>query len=336
MNKWKRIPVVLALAALPLAAGAAGTPAPAATTAEPSMADLEQQLEDARARLNEDARRVAQLSMQVNGGAMRNMELMRDRMAKMADRGFLGVDLGGDAEDGVYVDGVTPGGGADKAGLRQGDVILSINGTVFKPSADVSASEKLGEFMRGTKRGDSLKVSYSRDGKVATVTATAGGLSDLNSFYALPLVPPLPPVPPMPAAEPRPVVPPFNLFFGMRSHWDDMQLVTMTSGLGQYFGTDKGLLVLHASKHSPLQLQDGDVIQQIGGRDPGNPPHAMRILGSYGAGEVVKLDIMRKGKPMSINVTLPKDDGGDSSQTFNSRIPNPGVPGDADDGADGS
>ena len=339
MNKWKTIPAVLALAALPLAAGAAGTPAPAAATAAPSMADLERQLEDARARLNDDARRVAQLSMQVNGGAMRNMDLMRERMEKMSRRGFLGVDLLDDdgKSPGAVLAGVTPGGPADKAGLRAGDVITSLNGTAIKAAGDDTAADALVQYMHeNVKPGDNLKVGYSRDGKSATATVVPGSLRDFG--FTVPPMPPMPPDPPVPAMPAIPAMPAFNFMFGNGRAWGDVQLVAMTAGLGQYFGTDRGLLVLHASKHSPLKLQDGDVIQQIGGRDPGTPPHAMRILGSYGPGESVKLDIMRKGKPVSISVTLPKADDGDSSQTFNIRIPDPLVRGYGvadDNGADG-
>lgn len=339
MNKWIYIPALLALAALPLAAGAASTPAPAAATV-PSQADLEKQLEDARARLNEDARRVAALSMQVNGGMMRNMALMRERMEKMSHRGFLGVDLDDDdaKSGGAVLAGVTPGGPADKAGLRAGDVITSINGTAIKAASDDSAADKLVEYLRdNAKPGDSLKVGYSRDGKDATTTVVPGSLRDFGIMIPpMPPVPPVPPVPAMPAMPPMPPMPAFNFIFGNNRVWGDMQLVALNPGLGQYFGTDKGLLVLHAAKSSPLQLQDGDVIQQIGGRDPVNPPHAMRILSSYGAGESVKLDIMRKGKPLTLNVTMPKDRDSDSSQTFNVRIRNPVVVGGDDDDDDGA
>ena len=64
---------------------------------------------------------------------------------------------------------------------------------------------------------------------------------------------------------------------------------------------------LHAPADSALKLQDGDVILKIGTRDPGSPPHAMRILGSYEPGETVPLTILRKGKQLKLNVKLPHD-----------------------------
>jgi C-terminal processing protease CtpA/Prc len=331
MNSLKFTVMMLGgLAALPPAfadssappAPSKGTPAPSGTVQDQQQ--MEQQLEQARQQLQQDARRVAELSMQLNGDAMTRMAAARERMEKLKQRGFLGIDLDDDddaRDTGVTVSGVTPGGPAEKAGLREGDSITGINGTSFKTSGDDSASDKLVEFMRGTKPGDSLKVAYSRDGKSATATVTAGSLSDMGRFsFSMSPMPPMPVAPAIPATPAMPPMGPwrgFNMFFGPGSHWGEMQLVAMTPGLGQYFGTDKGLLVLHMPKGSVLQLQEGDVIVQVGGRDPGTAPHAMRILSSYGPGESVKLDIMRKGKPLSLSVTMPKSDDEDSSSAFN-------------------
>lgn len=342
MKNWK-ILLLAAACAVPLAASAAGLPAPKAAptpeaipagdarpgtpTPTPSakpgavpgvspnkdQAELEKQLEQARRQMDEAARHVAELSMQLNSSYMGRMDEMRARLANMQRRGFLGIDLGEDEDDGATISGITPGGPADKAGLREGDTIVSINGNAFKASGGDSASDKLVAFMRTTKPGDSLKVAYNRDGKSATTTVTAGSLRDFDAFFIAPPIPPVAPVPPVP---PVPPLGGLNMFFSTGGRWGEMQLVNVTPGLGQYFGTDKGLLVLHVPKDSALQLQEGDVIVQLGGRNPGSPPHAMRILGSYGPGENVKIDIMRKGKAQTLNVTLPKDKDEDS-MSFN-------------------
>ncbi|HEY1991290.1 MAG TPA: PDZ domain-containing protein, partial [Gammaproteobacteria bacterium] len=326
MKILKTLLIVMGMATAPLtqaasSASPASTPAPAASTA-PDQEQLERQLEDARKQLQEAAHKVAELSMQLNGSAMRNLDLMQGRMEKLSKRGFLGIDVdSGEDGSGVQVSGVTPGGPAEKAGLREGDVITGINGTAFKPSGDDSAGDKLVEFMRNTKPGDSLKIAYTRDGKAATATAKAGSVHDIGDgfFFGMGPMPPLPPAAPRAPEPPMAPMAPmepwrgFNMYFSNGGRWGDVQLVTLTPGLGQYFGTDKGLLVLRVPKDSALQLQEGDVIMQVGGRDPGSPPHAMRILSSYGPGESIKIDIMRKGKPQTLNVTLPKTRGDDDS-----------------------
>ena len=70
----------------------------------------------------------------------------------------------------------------------------------------------------------------------------------------------------------------------------------MTPKLGQYFGTDKGLLVVRAPATPGMRLDEGDVILSIDGRTPENPRHAFRILGSYEPDEKVKVDVLRQRK----------------------------------------
>ncbi len=86
-----------------------------------------------------------------------------------------------------------------------------------------------------------------------------------------------------------------------------LELVELNEGLGRYFGTDQGLLVIKAPKSEAFELQDGDVIQSIDGRVPKDVRHAMRILGSYQAGETLKLGIMRDKKKRTLDVEIPAE-----------------------------
>lgn len=87
------------------------------------------------------------------------------------------------------------------------------------------------------------------------------------------------------------------------------ELVPLTPKLGQYFGIDKGLLVVRAPADARLKLEDGDVIVDIDGRVPSSPAHALRILGSYQAGEQLKLNVLRMKKRLSFDITIPEDTG---------------------------
>ena len=255
-------------------------------------------------------------------------DIVSMRLPGMLHRPVLGIDVDTRAPgNGLTVYGVTPDGPADKAGLHTGDVLVAINGTALKLDGDKTSGDALHAIMDKVQVGDKVKVDYTRDGKTASTTVTA--VSPRDFFFSFP-TPPMPPMPPMPAM-PRIMGNGFNMFFS-GDRWGEMQLVPMNPGLSAYFGTDKGLLVLQAPKKSALQLQDGDVITGIGGRDPGSPSHAMRILGSYGPGESVKLDIMRKGKPVTLNVTLPKDQDDSSSSAFNFsfKVPDSGDDDDTD------
>ena len=91
------------------------------------------------------------------------------------------------------------------------------------------------------------------------------------------------------------------------SAWGELELVELNEGLGRYFGTDKGLLVVNAPESDAFELQDGDVIQSIDGREPKDARHAMRILSSYQAGEGLKLGIMRDKKKRTLDIEVPAD-----------------------------
>ncbi len=95
------------------------------------------------------------------------------------------------------------------------------------------------------------------------------------------------------------------------------ELVPLTPKLGQYFGAEKGLLVVRAPADSRLKLEDGDVIVDIDGRTPTSPTHAFRILGSYQAGEQLKLGVLRMKKRMTFDVTIPDDPAATAAAPFN-------------------
>ncbi len=68
--------------------------------------------------------------------------------------------------DGLFVQGVTPGGPSARAGLRQGDVITTIDG---QPA---TSNIQLQELTLTKKPGDTVSFGYSRSGQTATTTVT--------------------------------------------------------------------------------------------------------------------------------------------------------------------
>ncbi|GGK57887.1 protease [Planomonospora parontospora subsp. parontospora] len=74
---------------------------------------------------------------------------------------------------GVGVMRVTEGGGAERAGIEPGDVIVSVNGT------ETPTTQALSEVLATLKPGDEAKVGLLRpDGSTPTVTVTLGELSE--------------------------------------------------------------------------------------------------------------------------------------------------------------
>jgi serine protease DegQ len=76
--------------------------------------------------------------------------------------------FGIDAESGVVVESVEPGGPADKAGLRPGDVIVAVEGKALENP------EQLLGAIRARRPGDSLPLRVLRGGQERDVTVTLG------------------------------------------------------------------------------------------------------------------------------------------------------------------
>ncbi|MCL5942202.1 MAG: PDZ domain-containing protein, partial [Actinobacteria bacterium] len=69
---------------------------------------------------------------------------------------------------GVLVAATDPGTPAARAGLKQGDIIFKINDT------DISSDVDLFKFLRRKKPGDTVSVTFDRNGKTQTVQVTLG------------------------------------------------------------------------------------------------------------------------------------------------------------------
>jgi PDZ domain-containing protein len=217
---------------------------------------------------------------------------------------------------GARVDAVTPGGPAEKAGLKAGDIITRFNGKPLArgSSEDVDEDEsapghRLVELAHDLDPGDTVKIEYRRgtETKSATLVADEGRAFAFDGMG------------PMMRGEMEMPKMPFMLgdgdehmnmgmgAFCMGDAWCELDLVTVNSDLGDYFGTKEGVLVVKAPADSGLPLKGGDVILSIGGRKPTSPSHAMRILRSYDAGETVSIEIMRHQKRSTISWTVPDE-----------------------------
>lgn len=286
----------LAIAATVTAASV--TAAEAEKKAAEPQAELERKLDDARRRLDMAAREVAELSMSMSEHVV---PAIRYFSGFGRPRAMLGINLGPRGEElpeGVAVLSVSPGGAAESAGLKAGDVLLAIGEKPLKRDRDLSPRDVLMKEMGEVKPGEKVQLRYRRDNKVATATATAQG--PVHGF-AMPTV-----VHGKVASAPAfPLAP--LVAMRVAGVFGSAELVPLTPKLGQYFGTEKGLLVVRAPADSRLKLEDGDVILDIDGRIPSSPTHAFRILGSYQAGETLTLNVMRQRKKLSFDITIPDE-----------------------------
>lgn len=100
-------------------------------------------------------------------------------------RGYIGVsfaeldaerskELGVNQINGLYVSEVVPGGGAEAAGLKKGDIITKVNGTYIASSSDLQ--ERVGRL----RPGDKIQLAFIRDNKERNVNVTLKGEDSMN------------------------------------------------------------------------------------------------------------------------------------------------------------
>ena len=274
-------------------------------------AELDRRLAEAEKQMAEAAQQIAEIT------SGRLPELVQlERRLEMASKPRLGVAIDGQPQDGpvegVSVMGVTPGSAASEAGLRAGDIITAVNDESLSAESSEEANRRLLDFMEGVEEGDVLKVEYLRNGKVGSVEVEPR-IVERNVFvwkgdggphFKMPHAPKAPGAPDIGRN--------FNMEFfrWTGSGFGELELVKLSKGLGRYFGTDRGLLVISAPESDAFEIQDGDVIQSIDGREPKDARHAMRILSSYQGGEKLKLDIMRDKKKKTLEIEIPADTHG--------------------------
>jgi len=274
--------------------------------AEVHEAEYSERLRDAEERMEKAARQIAELTRE------RLPQMMKiERRFEFSNKPMIGITIDGSEEpnptEGVLVEGVTPGSAADAAGLHAKDIISAVNGESMSAASSQEANKLLFELMSGVEEGDVLTINYLRNGNVATVDLSPQ-VTESQAFAWMSDAPNV-------HVERIPGVPnairEFNFAGGFP--WEgnglgSMELVELNDGLGKYFGTDTGLLVVSAPQSESFELEDGDVIQSIDGRVPKNVRQALKILGTYEAGDSVELGIMRDKKKRKLEIEIPEAD----------------------------
>ncbi|MEY5004886.1 MAG: hypothetical protein RLZZ594_916, partial [Actinomycetota bacterium] len=75
---------------------------------------------------------------------------------------------------GAEVKELTPGGAAEKGGLKVGDVVTKFNGAVVTSASELTAA------VRQEPAGAKATVEFLRDGKVQSIQVTLGNSADLK------------------------------------------------------------------------------------------------------------------------------------------------------------
>lgn len=225
-------------------------------------------------------------------------ELAKEKGGKHA---FIGILLDDEADHrdngaGVRVIGVTPGGPAEKAGIETGDVVVSISGKSLAADEKHSSASKLFKQLGGFKPGDKLAIGLLREGREITVELIAANRAE-HHLKIKALTKEL--------DHGMPHIEKEVLLHKRADSLERMELFKLNRELGEYFSSEKGMLVLWVPEHGELGLKSGDVILTIGGRSPRSTSQTWRIFDSYDAGDEIPFTIMRKHQKLDLSFIKP-------------------------------
>ncbi len=208
--------------------------------------------------------------------------------------GYLGVgvvEVEKPDSHGVQIKRVDEDSPADKAGLKEGDVVVEYNGQ------RVEGIDQFIRLVRETPAGRTVKMQVLRDGGTQSLTATLGTRKTMWSQDG-PNFPdvPMPPIPPLELPE-------FRLFTH-QSASIGIDVQSITGQLADYFGVKSGVLVVNVVRDSPAQkagLKAGDVITHVNG-DAVATPHDITAHLHNQAAKPLPFAITRNHRELSLDV----------------------------------
>ncbi len=221
-------------------------------------------------------------------------------------------------EKGVEVTMVDQDAPAGKAGLKEHDVIVSVNGT------NVESVEQLRRMIHEIPAGRIISIGLSRNGQPITVKAqlTARNRTMVAAWpqsgefkFNMPVMPVIPQIPDID-------LPAFVVAVHSFPR-SGLMVETLTPQLADFFGvkSGEGILVRSVEKGSRAEkagFRAGDVIVKVNGEkinDSGDFTHAVNFQ-KEGTANVT---VVREKKPMNLTLTLPEHgpSGGIMHETAN-------------------
>ncbi|MEA3041395.1 MAG: serine protease Do [Sphingomonadales bacterium] len=231
-------------------------------------------------------------------------------------RGYMGVSLqpltdpgvaqalGIERNRGELVNSVTPGGPAARAGIQQGDVIISVN------NQPVTMEQTLSYLVSNTQIGARVPVEIVRNGQRRSVTVTLAERPSDEELARLNGGPEGAPATPSPGGGKEETQSP-----SQRSTREGLGLTvqTLTADVARQLGLEagaRGVVVASVDPNSDAavkNLQPGDIIVSIDNRATATPEEAaaaVQAARTAGRGTVLLLVRRGAGRPVFIGVEL--------------------------------
>ena len=320
------------------------------------LAKMHEELRRVRQQLSETSREIARVNRDLS--RQRSRAHSANYVYASSDQPVIGLILGDENSVGVEILGVSPDGPSERAGIKQGDVIIAVDGRVLSAVDDASgAKDGLRIVMQDIEANEPVIVSVARGDETLDLNVVPEVREPLT-WHSVTRFSSAPVEPGNVVRVERIVVPEIDtellteqletirlqferskiemtsrideisdtdlefeihdfsdtgdwalqdasIWFGMPLT-RGLRLAKVDASLGEYFNTDRGVLVLKAKENNRLQLQSGDVILQVDDSNVNSPAEFMRALRDFESGEELTVNIKRKRKNKSINVTMPE------------------------------
>jgi len=185
------------------------------------------------------------------------------------------LDVYGGVKKGVFVDDVTKGGPAEKAGIKQADVIVAING---KP---IGKGQDLIDLVADSEVGSTLKVAIMREKKPMTLNVVVA--DRVKTFSDNPVVSRNPGLEKTPEGVPK---------FGI-----SIQALSVSEKQNSgYSGTGSVVIesVEPGSFADGIGLAKGDILLEVNRQAVNSPADVTRIQTTLKAGEYVAFHVARQ------------------------------------------
>ena len=211
------------------------------------------------------------------------------------------------AERGVVLGKIVPDSPAAKAGLKENDVVMEINGQ------RVEGAAQFRRMIHEIPAGRSIQLSVWRDGRMQTISATLGKSQERR--HAMKMVAPtpgtfafrMPEIPEIPSMEWN-----GNMLFGGGQPRLGIDAEDLSGQLGTFFGAPdgEGILVRDVNSGSPAEkagVKAGDVITSLNGERIRTVGELREKLSAKREDKdrTVKLGILRNKSAVSLSVELP-------------------------------
>ena len=212
--------------------------------------------------------------------------------------------------DGAIIDEVVKDSPADKAGLKEDDIIIAFNDDKVRDSKDLT------DLIHDSEPGDAVNLTVIRHGVEQKIAVELGkqsrsrGWFDRWNWTDVPSMPDVPAVPDIPSVPRSPHL--YSYYQGERPYIG-VTLVELSEEAAQALGGEKGgVLVDEVEEGSPAEtagVKAGDLIVAIDKEQVFNSSDVQEIIRDLDKGDTVRLSLIRDRKPLELRVKVELDEG---------------------------